>query len=484
MIKELKDYYTPFLLMLDLATSVLAFTAASGCMTLLFPGTFSGWGGQVALFKLSSEHIVIQYVPLALLFGSSPVLRFLLDRRNTACHSLSFSGQCRYAVYAVMGPASVGVAALAKTVTLGPAAGFTAVFISFLAVLHLLTRLLACRYFLSGNPKKNMVKRLLVVGTNARAFDFANYIDHHPECGMLLVGFASHTSVEVSRPFGNHRVLCTVDNFSEVLKPRMVDCVVVAPAPELAPYIDQLFSRCHIEGTDFAFLSGRNHNGRASVLVERVGEDRLVVLKSVVQHPLKLALKRMFDFFLTLVLIFVLLPLWLLIPLLIKRDSKGPVFFRQERIGKNGRRFKMFKFRSMVVGAEKYQAQLQHLNEMDGPAFKIKDDPRQTRFGRILRRTSLDELPQLFNVLKGDISLVGPRPPIYQEVMAYRPWERKRLAVIPGITCLWQISGRNNLKFDEWMKLDLMYIDNWSFAQDIKILFKTIPAVISKEGAR
>jgi lipopolysaccharide/colanic/teichoic acid biosynthesis glycosyltransferase len=171
------------------------------------------------------------------------------------------------------------------------------------------------------------------------------------------------------------------------------------------------------------------------------------------------------------------------IPIAIKLSSSGPIFFPQERIGRYGKKFILFKFRSMVVGAEEMQQSLMHLNEMDGPAFKIKEDPRQTIAGKFLRRSSLDELPQLFNVIKGDISLVGPRPAIESEVVNYSPNERKRLSLMQGITCIWQVSGRNKIKFHEWMQLDLMYIENWSLAQDFKILFRTIPAVLFKKGA-
>jgi lipopolysaccharide/colanic/teichoic acid biosynthesis glycosyltransferase len=143
----------------------------------------------------------------------------------------------------------------------------------------------------------------------------------------------------------------------------------------------------------------------------------------------------------------------------------------------------MYKFRSMVVDAEKMQARLTHLNEMDGPVFKIKDDPRFTGIGKFLRQTSIDELPQLFNVLKGDMSLVGPRPPLMKEVLQYQPWQKKRISVTPGITCLWQVTGRNNIKFEEWIQLDLQYIENWSLTLDFKILLRTVFVVLSRYGA-
>jgi lipopolysaccharide/colanic/teichoic acid biosynthesis glycosyltransferase len=176
-------------------------------------------------------------------------------------------------------------------------------------------------------------------------------------------------------------------------------------------------------------------------------------------------------------------PLFLVIAILIRLDSPGPILFRQVRIGKEGRRFWFFKFRSMVENAEEMKETLLHLNELEGPVFKISEDPRVTPIGRFLRRTSLDELPQLLNVLGGQMSLVGPRPPLPCEVEKYEGWQRDKLSVLPGITCLWQISGRNHIGFTEWMRLDIEYIRRQSLGLDLKILARTLPAVLSRKGA-
>ena len=181
--------------------------------------------------------------------------------------------------------------------------------------------------------------------------------------------------------------------------------------------------------------------------------------------------------------IILLSPLLLFIAVLIRLTSPGPVLYIQKRSGLNGRKFVLYKFRSMYKGAHERLAELAHKNEVSGPIFKIKNDPRITPVGKFLRKFSLDELPQLFNVFAGQMSLVGPRPPLPKEVNQYETWQRRRLSMRPGITCLWQISGRNKIKFDEWMKLDLEYIDNWSLGLDFKILLKTIPAVLFAKGA-
>ncbi|HYG61833.1 MAG TPA: sugar transferase, partial [Thermoanaerobaculia bacterium] len=196
-----------------------------------------------------------------------------------------------------------------------------------------------------------------------------------------------------------------------------------------------------------------------------------------------LMLKRALDVALASLLLLLALPAVGLVAALIKLTSGGTVLFRQTRCGLNGRFFTLYKFRTMVEDAEERRNALLHLNEMNGPVFKLRSDPRVTWFGRFLRRFSLDELPQLWNVLRGDMSLVGPRPPIPEEVARYQRWQRRRLAMKPGLTCLWQISGRNNVDFDRWMQLDLEYIDSWSPMLDFKILLKTIPAVLSGRGA-
>ncbi|MCK4410370.1 MAG: sugar transferase [Candidatus Eisenbacteria sp.] len=194
-------------------------------------------------------------------------------------------------------------------------------------------------------------------------------------------------------------------------------------------------------------------------------------------------IKRPLDVAASIVGLVLLSPLFLVLAILVKLDSRGPVFFKQMRVGKDGREFEFYKFRSMVQDAEQQKKELMHLNELEGPVFKISDDPRITPFGSFLRRTSLDELPQLFNVLRGDMSLVGPRPPLPAEVANYENWQRQKLAVLPGLTCLWQISGRNHIGFTEWMRLDIEYIRRQSFAVDVKILARTLPAVLLRKGA-
>ena len=196
-----------------------------------------------------------------------------------------------------------------------------------------------------------------------------------------------------------------------------------------------------------------------------------------------LLLKRFFDVFLSVLGLIVLSPLLLIVTAVIKLDSPGKAIYIQERVGKDGKKFKMYKFRSMCVDAEKKQDELQALNEVDGPVFKIAKDPRVTRVGKFIRKCSIDELPQLFNIIKGEMSIVGPRPPLPKEVEQYTPYQKLRLRVAPGLTCYWQISGRSDMTFDKWIQLDLMYITSRNLWVDFCIVLKTIPAVLGHKGA-
>jgi exopolysaccharide biosynthesis polyprenyl glycosylphosphotransferase len=209
----------------------------------------------------------------------------------------------------------------------------------------------------------------------------------------------------------------------------------------------------------------------------------LVGIKQVRISPIIRFLKRGVDVAFSLLILILAAPLMGLVALIVKLDSPGPVLFRQERVGKGGKSFTLFKFRSMTTGAEELKDLLRDLNEADGPIFKIKEDPRVTRLGRLLRRLSLDELPQFYNVLRSDMSLIGPRPPIPEEVAQYKPWHKRRLEVAPGITGLWQVSGRSELPFDEMALLDIYYVEQWSPALDLKILLRTIPTVLFGDGA-
>jgi exopolysaccharide biosynthesis polyprenyl glycosylphosphotransferase len=236
-------------------------------------------------------------------------------------------------------------------------------------------------------------------------------------------------------------------------------------------------------GIPFALPACGFRFGRARPALEAAVADGYVHYLSVRNKPLQSVFKRLFDIVASLSALVVLSPLLVTFAVIIRLTSRGPVLFRQQRVGRYAKAFHMLKFRSMVVNAEELKAKLMAQNEQSGPVFKMQHDPRITRVGRFIRKFSIDELPQLLNVLRGEMSIVGPRPAVPSEVSRYEAWQRRRLSVRPGLTCVWQVSGRNAISFEEWMYLDMQYIDHWSFAQDFQLILKTLPVVVTGRGA-
>lgn len=326
--------------------------------------------------------------------------------------------------------------------------------------------------------------RILVVGTGLRAARLVELLRRNVEWGLEVVGFLDVPGTVASQPVVRGPILGTVADISEVLKHHVVDEVVVAVPRTLLSETQAIAEACEEEGVRLRFMADVFDLQVSRLRLVELGGVPLLTFEPVAQDEFMLLVKRLIDLALTLLTMPLVLPIMGLIAVLIKLESPGPVFFVQDRVGLHKRVFRMYKFRSMHVGAEERLKELEHLNEAEGPIFKIRNDPRVTRIGRFLRRTSLDELPQLFNVLKGDMSLVGPRPMSLRDVNLFdRGIQRKRFSVKPGLTCLWQISGRSNLPFSRWLELDLEYIERWSLWLDLKILFKTIPVVLRGSGA-
>ena len=345
---------------------------------------------------------------------------------------------------------------------------------------------IAIQQILRYSRRSGMTSRqLLIVGFNERARRLAAKFDACPELGYRILGFVCEGPVEEERA-NTHWTICgAIDDLQTLLQRDVVDEVLI----------------CLPLQTHFAAVAHTVRLGEELGIVVRVAPDpeqeapflgRMhlelfdgqYVLTFFREHLLfQLLMKRLIDISASFMLLVVLFPLLTVVTLVIKLSSPGPVFFVQERVGMNRRRFKLYKFRSMAADAELRKLEFAHLNEMDGPVFKIANDPRVTPFGRLIRRTSIDELPQLFNVLIGDMSLVGPSPPVPSEVEQYDWLFQRRLSTKPGITCLWQVSGRNQVSFQEWMELDKQYVQNWSLWLDLKILLRTIPVVLSCRGA-
>jgi exopolysaccharide biosynthesis polyprenyl glycosylphosphotransferase len=320
--------------------------------------------------------------------------------------------------------------------------------------------------------------------------DFARSLESKLELGYRVIGFVDDDWPGLADFQGSGYHL--VANFADLpayLRTHVVDEVFIdLPLNTFYRQVSDLVFHCLEQGILVRFISDSFYLLRNLRLTrskfEQFNENLVISVSNGFMGELPLAAKRAFDYLAALILIVALSPLFFLAALLIKLTSPGPIFFVQERLGLNKRLFKMYKFRTMVVGAEKQQQDLEKFNEAQGPVFKIKNDPRVTPIGELLRKTSIDELPQLINVLAGDMSLVGPRPLPVRDYQGFNEdWQRRRFSIKPGITCLWQIRGRSSLSFDEWMKLDMEYIDQWSFWRDIKILLHTLPAVIKEKGA-
>ncbi len=298
-----------------------------------------------------------------------------------------------------------------------------------------------------------------------------------------VIGFLRFED-EQSSPRLQLPVLGTVKDLENLFKERVVNEVYFATnADSHRADVQDAIRRCEKFGVPFALPACGYRFARATPAHEDAIPDGYVHYLSVRNKPVQRALKRLVDIAASFTALVILSPLLVATTLAIKLTSRGPVLFKQLRVGQHGRRFYMLKFRSMVQNAEQLKGQLMARNEQSGPVFKMKRDPRITSVGRFIRKYSIDELPQLINVLRGDMALVGPRPPIPSEVEKYEAWQRRRLSVRPGLTCVWQVSGRNEISFEEWMLLDMRYIDHWSLAQDIRLILKTLPVVLSGRGA-
>jgi exopolysaccharide biosynthesis polyprenyl glycosylphosphotransferase len=350
-----------------------------------------------------------------------------------------------------------------------------------LALALLLANRLALRLGVRALRRRGHNSRLYaVVGSGVLAEEVVANVGEHPEWGYT---FAGMVLLEGDRAPASQRVLGRLRELGALLESHVVDEMVFAVPRERLSEIEDAVTVCEELGVGVRICLDVFRHGPAKMSLEEVGGLATLALNRTPTSAPALAAKRFFDVAVSLLVLLLLSPVLLATAIAIRLESRGPVFFRQTRVGQNGRAFKILKFRSMTVDAEARLAGLRSFNETGGPTFKMSNDPRVTAVGRFIRRTSIDELPQFWNVLRGEMSVVGPRPPLPSEVQQYRRWQRRRLSVKPGITCTWQVSGRSEISFERWMELDLDYIDNWSLWRDVEIVFKTIPAVLRTRGA-
>lgn len=323
-------------------------------------------------------------------------------------------------------------------------------------------------------------QNLLVVGDGEFAERYIRYVKENVRYGYQLMGYVSS---QAHPEYGEAR-LGGYDDFSALLSGQRVDQVVFALSGTDMDRLGGMIAACGRYGAKASVIPQYNDFIPATPTVEAAGNLKLLNVRSTPDKgPIWAFVKRAMDLTGAMVGLVLASPIMLVTAIAVKRCDGGPVIFAQERVGKNGVHFKMYKFRSMYMDAEERLAELQKYNQVDGPAFKMENDPRVTPVGSFIRKTSIDELPQLWNVLKGEMSIVGPRPPIPREVAQYTDWDWGRLAVKPGLTCYWQVSGRSDVGFEDWMRLDLKYVEEQGFLTDMKILFKTVGVVLRGDGA-
>ncbi|HUS07131.1 MAG TPA: sugar transferase [Bryobacteraceae bacterium] len=362
---------------------------------------------------------------------------------------------------------------------------------SFVILLASYSWVLLCLFRWKAGSLVGVIRRefgaphyVMVVGLSERARNLGRTLEQSSKYGIRLVGFLSDEARH-HVPFvklENRYDVFPMSSLTGILARQVIDEIIFAVDSKRLSELEEVFLLCDEEGVRTRVAVDFFPHVNSDMYLERLGTAPLLTFSAAPHDEIRLFLKRVIDVLLAIAALIFLLPLMLGIALIIRVTSPGPAIFRQVRCGLNGRRFVFYKFRSMCHNAEELKAQLQHLNQKE-TAFKIPRDPRLTRIGRYIRKFSIDEWPQLWNVIKGDMSIVGPRPAVPEEVENYKRWQRRRLRMRPGLTCLWAVSGRDNLDFETWMKLDMQYIDSWSLVLDWKIILRTIPNVLLGKGA-
>jgi exopolysaccharide biosynthesis polyprenyl glycosylphosphotransferase len=356
--------------------------------------------------------------------------------------------------------------------------GVSAVSIFFvLALWRAIKRIIIRKLILGGYNNLNV----LIIGAGRIGRSLVEEIERHPYLGLRVVGYLDDFKENLDSK-NKYEILGKLSDFEKIAHKRFIDEIFIT-IPSQRQKISDLTSKAKNLGVAVRIVPDMFDITASTIVIHHIGIMPLLEYYSRGIHGTDFIIKRAFDICLSGLGLMLFSPLFVILSVLIKIDSPGPILYISKRCGKKGRLFNFYKFRSMVKDADKMLKTLKIKNEKTGPIFKMVNDPRITNIGRFMRRLSLDELPQLWNVIKGDMSLVGPRPPTLEEVKEYKDWQLKRLQIKPGITCLWQVRGRSHLSFYKWVKWDLWYINNWSFWLDLKILWWTIPVVLKGVGA-
>jgi exopolysaccharide biosynthesis polyprenyl glycosylphosphotransferase len=324
--------------------------------------------------------------------------------------------------------------------------------------------------------------RMVLIIADSSSINFIDEMIESNYWGYLIGGIISDSEAIRERYGDKYNIISEKENFAKLIDDKVIDEVFFSKNNFKTKELKSYITKCREIGVIFHLQSDVLSFDGLNPKMSTLNRQYFLSFRNTPENYLAFMVKRSLDYLIAIIALIVTAPVMAVISLLIVLEDGGPVFFKQVRVGKNGRHFKCLKFRTMVPGAEALREQLKELNEQQGPVFKIKDDPRITRIGKFLRKTSIDEFPQFINVLMGDMSIVGPRPPIPAEVKQYSRNLTRRLSVNPGLTCTWQVSGRNNIPFDKWMEMDLQYIDNWSLKLDFIIMIKTFKVLFSFNG--
>jgi exopolysaccharide biosynthesis polyprenyl glycosylphosphotransferase len=432
---------------------------------------------------ISYYHPFSAYIPFGLVMTVLSLIAFQMDRVYQGWRGTPLLDQ----IYRIINATAKSVVVvLAATFVLQPLQYSRLLLIEagIIAVLLLASARVAQHAIVSAMRKRGAwVDRVIIVGAGEIGRTVMRTIVARPDLGYQIVGFVDDDAEKGRTDIGRLRALGPVGNLPELIQSEIVDQVVITLPWMYHRKILSIVRECERRQVTARIVPDIFQMSLSQVDVDDLGGVPLIGVREVGFSRTALVVKRLIDISLSSVLLILGLPLYGAMALAIRLDSPGRVVFRQTRIGLGGQPFQMYKFRSMRQGSEAELAQLRRLNEVDGPIFKMRNDPRLTRVGQVLRRTSLDELPQLWNVLRGEMSIVGPRPPLPAEVEKYHEWHNKRLEVHPGMTGLWQVSGRSLLSFDEMVLLDIHYIEHWSLWLDLKIILRTIPQILLGDGA-
>ncbi len=474
MAERLLKFHRPFLAVVDFCLSVLAFLVAwyiryeLQWYRIVDPASYTG-------FQF--------YLEVGVLAGVMMIIALYLEGVYRIPRGTSFLNEFYRLVTAT---SVVTIILMVGNYMFQPAYHSRLVYgiAGFLILIFLTISRIANRQVVAWLRRRGIgTRHVLIVGAGEVSRMILRVLLAKPDLGFVVVGFLDDNPDKGEKDLGPFTALGSLTNLSQVVSDYSVDEVIITLPWQYHRRIMSVLNQCERLGVRARVVPDVLQLSLDQVDVEVLDGIPLLGTKPVSISGPRSAIKRIIDLVITIVGMVIILPIMALIAIAIKLDSPGPAIFVQKRIGRDGNSFNTYKFRSMVPDAESMLKDLSDYNEADGPLFKIKDDPRLTRTGRWIRRLSLDELPQVYNVLRGEMSLVGPRPGLPEEVDAYEPWHRKRLEVKPGLTGMWQVSGRSNLSFDEMVMLDIYYVENWSPFLDFSIMLRTIPKVLSGEGA-